>query len=621
MQNKSIDSENRELHEEEHSEEKVEESQIPKKPKAENYRLTFNTEFTKIKKSTFEKLCFLPYRAKFLILNYLDFTLDNQFNLFFILEANQLSFFSDIQLKNYLNLFRPAFSSLSIKSNIFRCLACMRDCYKQFFNYICTSLASKINKYQTNKTSGILPSEYGEFDNIQIIIDLVFNKFWRTSLFKNLINSAEKVHFYDLILRNIANLIDYYEYHKQLGQIYIIANEGMDYLDDLFLQFFDKESKLKYKERFDHFYRTFHTSMERAKNKSNFRRRVTRFSYLPFRGLKKGVIIKANPSKGFAHIFEQSQILLYHVGSEEDTHGLVINKEFCWDDKWQLMGGPCDPEKVFVLHNIKGVPGALQIKKGLFLGGSVVEYLLIMWDVFQKVQKKGEFIVDWGGGKLGKVGGVKGIKRVKESIHHFEGREDDVLLSDDEGRDSKEPTNTYEEINESEIQETKEAHDPMIPSITQLDSQLPDLQKLKAFLANTNISHFLQFKSTSLTSSSSLISNSQENLRLQSNQILKTLTSKVLKRLEDHTVISEYQASDYIEDSKLKFFFEEKIRDLEKSREQRQEFNVNSESQLNWMNASQEEVQGRQFGSLLNQIFRSAVQRNYSMSSVNLIDR
>ena len=136
--------------------------------------------------------------------------------------------------------------------------------------------------------------------------------------------------------------------------------------------------------------------MERAKNESTFRRSVTRFSYVPYQGLKSGTILKANPEKSFSGIFKNCEILLYHVGIEDDTHGLILNKEYYFDDNWNLFGGPCDPDNVFILHNISAVPGAKQIQKGLFLGGSLIQYLLIMWDVFQKLKQKTNCQINWG---------------------------------------------------------------------------------------------------------------------------------------------------------------------------------------------------------------------------------
>jgi hypothetical protein len=427
-----------------------------------------------------------------------------------------------------------------------------------------------------------------------------------------MINTNEKCGFYILVLENIINIIDFYSSHNQLDQIYISSNEGMDYLDDIRQQFFDKNSIVKYKRAYDHYYRTFHTSMERAKNMSNFRRRVTRFSYLPYRGLKTGVVLKSNPEKGFSNIFEECQILLYHVGVEEDTHGLVLNKEFFFDGSWQLMGGPCDPEKIFLLHNIKGVPGAKEVSKGLYLGGSVVEYLLLMWDVYLKVQKKAECKVDWDGENKNEsiLKEEKNQEKKKDLLGNnmrlLSDNEDDVQShKDEENNHKKQEDSTF-----------------MIPSINQLESDTcQNFNQFKEFLSNVSVSDFLQFKSHSNPSSSSLINISKENLEAHSSKLLKTLTSKVLKRLEDHTTISEYRAEDYIEDLKLKFYFMQRIRDIQIKREQKKNLGLSSVGDFGLDQSIQEAAIRNEFGSFLNQIYRSAIQRNFAVSTANLMGR
>ena len=339
----------------------------------------------------------LPLKVKVSILHFLNLAEDD-LQLLLILRNNKIPYLSDKQYHLYLEMQHPSISCF-LKKHILQRLNSLRHCYKTYFQKMCKSLENLVKEYLAFKTDSEVNSNIDTFHLGEDIIKLVFEKLWRTPLFTKFIEQVEKTRFYDLILQNTSNKVDFYRYRGQLGETYIFSNEGLEYLDEIKKTFFPQRV-MEFKVKYDSLFYEFLTSMERAKNQSSFRRSVTRFSYIPYRGLKTGVVLKANPEKSFEGLFKESHILLYHVGIEGDTHGLVLNKEFYFGNNWNLMGGPCDPEQVFVLHNISGVVGAKQIQKGLFLGGGVLEFLLLMWDVFNRLRHKSECQLDWDNPRL-----------------------------------------------------------------------------------------------------------------------------------------------------------------------------------------------------------------------------
>lgn len=564
--------------------------------KRKRCELNANARHVVQKASTLEKFAKMPLTVKISIFNFINFSLEDSLQLFFLLEINKFTFLSEAELFQYIDMYRPKLRPFLSKKNVIKKLASLRFLYKAFYSKNVSKLKKRIEDDKKSSEEFTMPRSYNHFDFTNLMIKNMRKRLFRTPLSDTFINRGERLAFFELGLENLVNIINFFSKRHQLGEIYIKSSKGMDYLDKIEHEYFDEASITGFKRRFDRFYRFFHTQMEAAKNQSNFRRSVTRFSYIPFRKLKNAIVLKANPQKSFCSMYKDSKILLYHFGVEEDTHGLVFNKEFFFEDGWNLMGGPCDSGQYFILHNIRAVPGAKKIKKGLYLGGSVLEYLLAMWDVFKLSSEKEKGRVNW-----------------VSSMNHLQTGGDQVMDTETLGAEDA-------EIRPEDTQLNREGciNENIAYSIEQVEAVSKDkLNSFMKFLQNVKLSDFFQFKTLSAPKTPNLDHSAGKKLEFQSLKMIQNLNSKVLKRVERQSIVSEYHAADYIEDAKLKFSFEERIRNLQKSKEN---VCLTMQSQLG-LGQSHRGIQGIPFDSILNQVFFSAIERNSLLSASDVLSR
>lgn len=330
---------------------------------------------------------------KLSILDFTNYSAQNSCSLFLLMEHYNLSFLSEKQLRFYLKSYRRDISNLLGTNRVFRTLSGLQNLFRE-----CVCWFSKSFSIYVEKTAEVFESE-GEVNQgmarTRWTKKYIFSKLICLEGFKELVSRKSRLGLVDTLLKENVILSNYYAKEEELGMCYVYSNKGLEIIEQIEEMFYENDFG-GFRKKYGSDFRELRTLGEASKNKSNFRRSVTRFSYIPLRSVKIGdILIPLGRDRRKMNIFTESKILMYHLGRDQDTHGLVINRPYYFENRWRLVGGPCDPKKVFVLHNLPEVPGCLAIRPGVYLGGQVAEYLCLMRKAYQMAEDRQRKVIDW----------------------------------------------------------------------------------------------------------------------------------------------------------------------------------------------------------------------------------
>jgi putative transcriptional regulator len=95
------------------------------------------------------------------------------------------------------------------------------------------------------------------------------------------------------------------------------------------------------------------------------------YSEQEYPGLRRGSLLVATSGIG-DDIFASSKILITRFERNGGCEGIILNKQL--DDQAAgalSIGGPCDMDRLFYLHDNPNVRGAIRVKEGLYFGGEI----------------------------------------------------------------------------------------------------------------------------------------------------------------------------------------------------------------------------------------------------------
>jgi len=102
--------------------------------------------------------------------------------------------------------------------------------------------------------------------------------------------------------------------------------------------------------------------------------RVVNYSSQPVEGLQQGSMLTHN-ANAFAGFFDDSKVLMTEM-TGTTVVGLIVNKTYTPEGGREpvYIGGPCDIDRVTVLHNVAQAPGAVRVIDGVYRGGDLTEF-------------------------------------------------------------------------------------------------------------------------------------------------------------------------------------------------------------------------------------------------------
>jgi putative AlgH/UPF0301 family transcriptional regulator len=98
---------------------------------------------------------------------------------------------------------------------------------------------------------------------------------------------------------------------------------------------------------------------------------IIRYSTDEYPGLRTGSVLVATSEIG-DDLFASSRVLITRFERNIICEGIILNKEMDGEEAGALrIGGPCDMEQLFYLHDNPNVRGAIMVQNGLYFGGEI----------------------------------------------------------------------------------------------------------------------------------------------------------------------------------------------------------------------------------------------------------